>query len=150
MYECFQYPFQTQHVMYGVVFDAHTGEPLYPIAPMGGGRHSVRQIRFPKRASVRMKPLDRPLTTQLSPPVVRGGNLWLRAEHLRAVEGVRVDVARDRVTVHIGGKTLNQADLGAQWRDFGWWVPLRHVAKLLGWQVDWNNAKKEAIVHTGG
>jgi len=81
-------------------------------------------------------------------PALRGGLLWLRAEHLRAVEGVRVDVARDRVTVHIGGKTLNQSDLRAQWRDYGWWVPLRHVAKTLGWRVDWNNAKKEAVIHT--
>ncbi|NLH99958.1 MAG: hypothetical protein GX446_10775, partial [Chthonomonadales bacterium] len=80
------------------------------------------------------------------PPVLGREGLWLRAEHLRAVDGVEVDVTREGVTVHHSGRTIGGTDLGARWRDYGWWVPLRQVAKALGWRVDWNNAKKEAVI----
>ncbi|NLH99960.1 MAG: hypothetical protein GX446_10785 [Chthonomonadales bacterium] len=82
-------------------------------------------------------------------PALRGGSLWLRAEHLRAVDGVQVDVTRKGVTVHHSGRTIGGTDLGARWRDYGWWVPLRQVAKALGWRVDWIHDKKEAVLHTG-
>ncbi|MBM3494049.1 MAG: hypothetical protein FJX72_06980 [Armatimonadetes bacterium] len=140
---------ETGVMMYGVVFDAHTGEPLYPIAPFGGAKHPTRPVRLPRHASVRIEPGPRVVGTQLLPPVLDGDGLWVRAEHLRAVEKIRVDVARDRLAVHAGGKMLDKAALSARYRDYGWWVPLRHVAKTVGWRVDWNNAKKEAVIHTG-
>ncbi|NLH99962.1 MAG: hypothetical protein GX446_10795 [Chthonomonadales bacterium] len=149
VYECFQYPLQTENPMYGVVFDAHTGEPLYPIAPIGGGKYPARSVRLPRHASVMLEPGRRALSTQLCPPVLGRDGLWLRAEHLRAVDGVEVDVTREGVTVHHSGRTIGGTDLGARWRDYGWWVPLRKVAKALGWRVDWNNAKKEAVIRTG-
>ncbi len=81
-------------------------------------------------------------------PVVRDGTLLLRAEHLRAVDGLQVAVTKDAVTVVSPDRTISGRDLGATWRDYGWWVPLRKVAGLMGWRVDWNNEKKEAVVHT--
>ena len=81
-------------------------------------------------------------------PAVRDGTLLVRAEHLRAVEGVRVDVTKEAVTIVAGERIIPGSELGARWRDYGWWVPLRRAAKALGWRVDWNNATKEAVVQT--
>lgn len=136
----------TGALAYGVVFDAHTGEPLYPIAPMGGSKHPVRQISFPNRSSVRAEPGGRTMTTALVPPVLDQMGLWLRAEHLRAAEGLHVDADRNHLSVRIGDRTISGEELGAKWRDYGWWVPLRRAAKALGWRVAWNNAKKEAVI----
>ncbi|NLH99913.1 MAG: hypothetical protein GX446_10550, partial [Chthonomonadales bacterium] len=96
---------ETGVLMYGVVFDAHTGEPLYPIAPIGGGKYPARSVRLPRHASVMLEPGRRALSTQLCPPVLGREGLWLRAEHLRAVDGVEVDVTREGVTVHHSGRT---------------------------------------------
>jgi len=134
--------------MYGVVHDAHTGEPLYPIAPFGGSKHRVRTVPFPRRASVKIAPGGRAMATQLAPPVVNATGLWLRAEHLRAVEGVRVDVSGETVSVRLGDRVVSGTDLGARYRDYGWWVPLRQAARVLGWRVEWLNAKKEAAIYT--
>jgi len=134
-------------MMYGVVHDAHTGEPLYPIAPFGGGKHPVRQISFPRRCSVLLEPGDKAMTTPLVPPDLRPDGLWVRAEHLRAVDGVRVDVTKHAVTVVARDRTMSCSDLGAEWSNDGWWVPLRRAAKALGWRVEWDNVKKVAIVH---
>jgi len=134
-------------MMYGVVHDACTGEPLYPIAPFGGGKHSVRQISFPRRCSVLLEPGDKAMTTPLVPPDIRPDGLWVRAEHLRAVDGVRVKVDRNHVSIRAGDRSFAGSDLGAEWRSDGWWVPLRGAAKALGWRVEWDNVKKVAIVH---
>ncbi|NLH99963.1 MAG: hypothetical protein GX446_10800, partial [Chthonomonadales bacterium] len=104
---------ETGVLMYGVVFDAHTGEPLYPIAPIGGGKYPARSVRLPRHASVMLEPGRRALSTQLCPPVLGREGLWLRAEHLRAVDGVEVDVTREGVTVHHSGRTIGGTDLGA-------------------------------------
>jgi len=133
---------------YTVVFDAHTGEPLYPIAPFGGSKHPMRTVAFPRRADVKIEPGGRAMATQLAPPVVNATGLWLRAEHLRAVEGVRVDVSGETVSVRLGDRVVSGTDLGARYRDYGWWVPLRQAARVLGWRVEWLNAKKEAAIYT--
>lgn len=135
--------------MYGVVHDANTGEPLYPIAPFINDGRPRRPIRFPQRAAVILAPSGKPIVTQLVPPALDGGVLWVRAEHLRAMDGVRVDVDRNGVRVRSGDRTFTGDRLQARRRDGAWWVPLRSAARTLGWSVTWNAARKEATVHTG-
>lgn len=135
--------------MYGVVHDANTGEPLYPIAPFINDGRPRRPIRFPQRAAVILAPSGKPIVTQLVPPALDGGVLWVRAEHLRAMDGVHVDVDRNGVRVRSGDRTFTGDRLQARRRDGAWWVPLRSAARTLGWSVTWNAARKEATVHTG-
>jgi len=148
-WECCQLP-EPGSFMFGVVVDAQSGAPLRLNVPFGATKFAMRKVKLPARASVRLEPGGRPMTTQLAPPVFRADGLWVRAEHLRAVDGVRVEADRSAVTARLGDIVLKGKQLRAEWRDYGWWVPLRHVAKLLGWRVDWNNAKKEATIRTAG
>lgn len=133
---------------YTVVYDAHTGEPLYCSVPMAPSNYPQRKIDLPRRVSIVVEPGGRALATALAPPVVDSSGLWVRAEHLRAVEGVRVEVGRQGVSVGCGKLVLSEKVLGARYRDYGWWVPLRHAAKLLGWRTEWLPAKQEAVVYT--
>jgi hypothetical protein len=151
VWECLQVlsvSVETGVEMYGVVHDAHTGEPLYPIAPFGSSKRPMRKVELPRRASVKLEPDGRSITTPLVPPVVDATGIWLRVEHLRAVEGVRVDVHRQRVTIRRGDRVFDGKELGARYRDYGWWAPLRQAARLLGWRVEWLHAKKEAVIYT--
>lgn len=143
-YECFQDP---DPQVYGVTIDAHTGEPLLIHVPMGRAKDPLRNVSLPRSCTVRQEPGGSLLGTDLAPPVLRRGELRIRAEHLRAVDGVGVDVDRTGVTVRAGDRVVNGKELGARYEDYGWWVPLRRAATVLGWRVEWNSAKKEAVVH---
>jgi len=46
------------------------------------------------------------------------------------------------------GKVVPGASVGATFRNYGWWVPLRRTALALSWQVEWLPLTQEAIVQT--
>ena len=128
--------------------DALTGDVLTWSAPFGSASRTVPPDHTAGGPTPHIRLASRHGSVgSLVRPVVAGSTLWARAEHLRAVEGVRVDVDRQGVAVRYGEIVLKGNDLGARWRDYGWWVPLRQAARVLGWRVDWNNAKKEAVIY---
>jgi len=146
VWECYQLP-EPGAFMFGVVVDAQSGEPLRLDVPLGAPAYPLRRVELPRRVSARVASGPMLATSLLWPHLFRTG-LWVRAEHLRAVEGVRVDVDRKAVSVRLGDRVISGTELGARYRDYGWWVPLRQAARVLGWRVEWLNAKKEAAIYT--
>lgn len=135
-----------------LTLDAQTGEVVRRSVPMG--RSNDRDLRppFPSRIAPALRVVTPDRTVVISllvPPALDGGVLWVRAEHLRAMDGVHVDVDRNGVRVRSGDRTFTGDRLQARRRDGPWWVPLRSAARTLGWSVTWNAARKEATVHTG-
>ncbi len=67
-------------------------------------------------------------------PVMRNGEVWLRLEILRSW-GVRVYEHAGRMYLQYGGRKHLVEAVGGELREQSWWVPLRRVAKVLGWRV---------------
>jgi hypothetical protein len=71
--------------------------------------------------------------------------VWIRAEVLRGI-GAQVDVTQQSLNVAIDGRRLDEQALGAQYRDNGWWAPLREFQSAAAIRVDWVPEKKTAVI----
>jgi hypothetical protein len=80
-------------------------------------------------------------------PRILDGKVWIRVEMLRGLGGL-VDVDSTDVRVRANNRSLDRQALHAEKRDYGWWVPVAHVARSLGWKTAWVSAERTIIVET--
>jgi len=145
-------PAEDPTLYYGVLVDAMTGRIIGFSVPIGSPLRKEPPTRavppLPKRTVIRLR-LGSPqgcLVGSSVAPVIEKGTLWVRAELLRGF-GARVQMEKKGMEIRAGDKTIAGKTIGAKFRDYGWWVPLRRAASALGWQVDWLPLSQEAVVH---
>ncbi|HEU4754134.1 MAG TPA: hypothetical protein VFU47_13575, partial [Armatimonadota bacterium] len=63
--------------------------------------------------------------------------------------GARVETDQSGARIAGRDRTMDAAEVGAEYRDYGWWVPLRRTAEALGWRAHWSPRAREAVVDTG-
>lgn len=145
---------------YFSMVNAVTGEYLGCLAPMGLGPRT-RKANRPKPAPPKGRvALVLPTGTRIHDAVVQHGRSWIRAEAL-CNAGATVDVKEDALRVRVGDRTLEAGQLGAERRDYGWWlqppratgalvwwVPVRRVADALGWRVEWRAGTRQVVLST--
>lgn len=78
-------------------------------------------------------------------PVVRGNRVWLRAELLRPL-GVRVYTTPKGLLLRAAGRRVRGSECGAEFREHGWWVPLKPVAQAFDWSLEWKPKERQAIL----
>ncbi len=105
------------------------------------------QRRRPVVRQFQVRPVGGTAVGGLGSTVCSGGRLWLRAELLRGL-GARLLSEPGRLKVRAGSRCLDAAALGAQWRERGWWVPVRGAAQAFGWGLTWRARSREAVVNT--
>jgi hypothetical protein len=149
VWELRQYPDpQDQpNTFFAVGVNGLTGEVYPPIGPLGGappepGGHRPRPVPAPPGPLLLVPGRELPIRGA-DGPLRREGRLWLRAEALRAL-GADVWLMRDRLVARQGQRRLTLAKLGAVRRQYGWEVPLRQAAAVLGWEVRWDGKKQQA------
>jgi hypothetical protein len=132
---------------YGTSVNAITGEFGGHTWPIGGAKPpGFRRREPPPRRVIALRSGAGELIP-LEPPQLWRGQLWVRAEILRAFNA-EVDIARKDISLRSTGGSVTGKLLGAEYRDFGWWVPLRRTAESLGWGVHWNRQALEVVVDT--
>ncbi len=134
---------------FGVYVDAISGEVTGVEAPLGS--RADREVRpvppLPHHVRLLKETASGEEVRSAAFPAIEKGSTWVRVELLRGL-GARVKTDRKGAQVRAGDKTLTAAQVGAKWRDYGWWVPLRPAAEALGWQVAWQAATKDVVVTT--
>jgi hypothetical protein len=150
VWELRQYPDpQDQpNTFFAVGVNGMTGEVYPPIGPLGGvppePRPNRKPVPPPPGPLLRVPGREQPLRGA-DGPFRRGGGrqLWLRVETLRAL-GAEVWLKGERLALRRAGKLLGPAAVGAVRRQYGWEVPLRQAAGVLGWEVRWDGKKQQA------
>jgi len=149
VWELRQYPDpQDQpNTFFAVGVNGLTGEVYPPIGPLGGappepGARQPRPVPPPPGPLLRVPGREQPIRGA-DGPLRREGKLWLRVEALRAL-GADVWLLPERFVARQGQRRLTPAELGAVRRQYGWEVPLRRAAGVLGWEVRWDGKKQEA------
>jgi hypothetical protein len=135
---------------FGVEIDALTGEIVSFDVPLSAGPGRVPTP--PRRAvpiALRLASEPKSFTSYAAPPQMMDGALWVRAELLRGL-GARVEASPKQVEVRSGDRRVKGGEVGARWKDWGWWVPLRATAAKLGWRVEWMPAQRQAVLRAVG
>jgi len=126
-------------------FSAPLGQPLVTPQNRTAMTRRSQATTTKKRKSLRLRSSDGPEVYSFCAPQVRAGQMWVRAELLRGFRAW-VTSTPEHLVIRDQRRRLNEKTAGAQWRDGGWWVPLRATAAGLGWPVHWAASQGEVVV----
>ena len=127
---------------HNVYVDAVSGDVQYPYHRRGKPRQNEPGIR---KGQAALRWHSGRLVKVIKKKDRREGRLWVRVERLRAF-GARARTRREGFTLSHQERRADEESLGAEWREYGWWVPLRRAAEALGWRVNWVPSTRSVVI----